>query len=145
MLSHHKTAEHTGYALIDRDLMRLYSRPQDVERVRQRKMDEFDAYLLLQRRRIEELEVKLERVQQQAANIERQGKDVPADMREEVAETQLAIRASEENMRTRQKEMDVQNKEFAKQQERMRILQVYKPGTLPEDVDYKRINQQLGY
>ena len=43
----------------DMDLLRLYAKPEDVERARQRKADEIESYIQLQRRRITDLEDKL--------------------------------------------------------------------------------------
>jgi len=128
----------------DMDLLRLYAKPEDVERARSRKADEIESYIQLQRRRIADLEVKLEQSQGDAANIERRGVEVPADLRLEIAQLQNRIRESHENIKARQQEMIDSTKEFSTQYERVRILQVYKPGTLDEDVDFERVDRELG-
>lgn len=128
----------------DLDLLRLYAKPEDVERARQRKADEIESYVQLQRRRIADLEVKLEQSQGDAANIERRGIEVPADLRLEIAQLQNRIRESHSNIKSRQREMINSTKEFSLQYERVRVLQVYKPGTLDEDVDLDHVDQQLG-
>lgn len=125
----------------DMNLLRLYAAPEDVERARQRKADEVDSYIQLQRRRIADLQAKLEKSQGQAANIERRGRDVPADMRLEIVELQNAIRDSEKNIDDRQQEIITATREFADQYERVRILQVYPPGTLDADVDLDKVDQ----
>ena len=123
--------------------MRLYAKPSDVERARQRKADEIDSYIQLQRRRIVDLEQKLEKSQAQAANIERRGQEVPADMRLEIVQLQNGIRDSEGNIKARQQEMKDSTRDFAEQYERVRILQVYPAGTLDADVDLDKVDREL--
>lgn len=125
----------------DQDLLRLYARPEDVERARQRKADEIDSYVQLQRRRIADLEEKLGKSQGQAANIERRGQEVPADLRLEIVQLQNAVRDSEKNIVDRQQEMGEITREFADEYERVRILQVYPAGTLDEDVDLDKVDK----
>ncbi|MFC3680516.1 hypothetical protein [Bacterioplanoides pacificum] len=127
----------------DLDLLRLYAKPKDVERARKRKADEIDSYVQLQRRRIGDLEKKLEESQGDAANIERRGLEVPADLRLEIAQLQNRIRDSHQNIRNRQQEMIDSTKEFSRHYERVRILQVYKPGTLDQDVDLDKVDREL--
>lgn len=127
----------------DQDLLRLYARPADVERARQRKADDINSYIQLQRRRIVDLEMQLEKAQQQAANFERRGQDVPSDLRLEVVELQNGIRDSDTNIRQRQQEMADVTRDFAGQYERVRVLQVYPAGTLDEDVDLDKVDQVL--
>ena len=119
----------------DQRLLRLYSEPSDVERARQRKIDEIDAFVSLQRRRILDLEAKLELVQGQAANYERGGIEVPADLRLEVAQLQSGIRDSHATIAQRKKDMIEVTKQYAAEYKRMRVLQAYPLGTLAEDVD----------
>lgn len=125
----------------DMDLLRLYARPEDVERARQRKADEIESYIQLQHRRIADLEEKLEQAQGRAANFERRGQEVPADMRLEIVQLQNGIRDAQENIRGRQREKVDMTRQLADQYERVRILQVYPPGTLDEDVDLDKVDQ----
>lgn len=127
----------------DATLLRLYSRPEDVERARQRKMLELDSYIQLQRRNISDLGQKLEDEQNRAANIERTGHEVPADVRTNIVQLQNGIADSERNIGQRQKIMDELTQEMAQQYERVRILQVYKPGVLSEDVDLEHVDRTL--
>ena len=128
----------------DMDLLRLYAKPEDVERARKRKADEIESYIQLQRRRIADLEIKLEQSQGDAANIERRGVEVPVDLRLEIAQLQNRIRESHDNIKSRQQEMIDSTKAFSAQYERVRILQVYNPGTLEDEVDLDRVDQKLG-
>ena len=127
----------------DMRLLRLYASPNDVERARQRRADEVSSYIGLQRRRITELEEKLSRAETQAANIERKGQEVPADLREEIAVLQGAIRDSQNTIKDRQQEMIRITQEYASEFERLRVLQIYPPGTLERDVDYDRVDKAL--
>ncbi|WP_430460898.1 hypothetical protein ACQUQU_16985 [Thalassolituus sp. LLYu03] len=127
----------------DMNLLRLYAKPKDVERARQRKADEIESYIQLQRRRITDLEEKLEKSQAQAANIERKGLEVPADIRLEIVQLQNGIRDSEDNIRNRQQELGEVTRQYADQYERVRILQVYQPGVLDDEVDLDKVDQVL--
>lgn len=119
----------------DADLKRLYAQPGDVDRAQTRKADEIGSYIELQFRRISDLEEKLAKAQEKAANVERRGQEVPADMRLEIVQLENGIRDAQKNIDMRRKELDDSKIQFQKQRERLRILQVYELGTLPEDVD----------
>ena len=124
-------------------LLHLYAHPSDVERARTRKALELDSYIQLQRRNIDDLVLKLEAEQKRAANIERNGRDVPADMRANIIQLQNGIKDSERNISQRQQLMNELTQEMAQQYERVRILQVYKPGVLPSEVDYDHVDRVL--
>ncbi len=128
----------------DLELLRLYAKPEDVERARQRRVDELEAFVSLERRRITDLEEKLNAAQGRAANVERVGREVPADMRLEVVNLQNRIDEIRKTIDSRRQEMIQNTKQYADQYERMRVLQVYKPGTLDDEVDYDRVDQALG-
>jgi hypothetical protein len=56
-------------------------------------------------------------------------------MRLEIVQLENGIRDAQKNIDMRRKELDDSKIQFQKQRERLRILQVYELGTLPEDVD----------
>lgn len=118
----------------DLALLRVYSKPADVERARQRKVDNIDGYISLQQRRIVDLTEKLERAQGRAANQERAGLDVPVEMRLEIAKLQKQIRESHSNVKIRKKEKIESTKRFAEEYARMQVLLKYPPGTLESDI-----------
>lgn len=118
----------------DQALLRVYSKPSDVERARQRKIDNIDGSIGLQQRRIVNLTETLERAQSRAANHERSGRDVPASMRLEIAQLQNQIRESHENIKVRKAEKIESTKEFAEEYFRMQILMKYPPGTLESEI-----------
>jgi len=118
----------------DQALLRVYSNPSDVERARQRKIDNIDGYIGLQQRRIVNLTETLERAQSRAANHERSGRDVPVSMRLEIAQLQSQIRESHENIKARKVEKIESTKAFAEEYFRMQILMKYPPGTLESEI-----------
>lgn len=118
----------------DQALLRVYSKPRDVERARQRKVDNIDGYISLQQRRIVDFSEKLERAQGRAANQERAGLEVPVEMRLEIAQLQKQIRESHSNVNLRKKEKIESTKVFAEEYARMQTLLKYPPGTLESDI-----------
>jgi hypothetical protein len=114
----------------DQALLRVYSKPADVERARQRSVDAMDGYVGLQQRRILDFTDKLERAQGRAANQERAGSGVPVEMRFEIAQLQKQIRESHANIKIRKTEKVESTKRFASEYARMLILLKYPPGTL---------------
>ena len=118
----------------DQALLRVYSKPADVERARQRNIDNIDGYISLQQRRIVDLTEKLERAQGRAANQERAGQEVPVDMRLEIAKLQNQIRESHTNVKIRKAEKNESTKGYADDYARMQILLKYPPGTLESEI-----------
>ena len=118
----------------DRALLRIYSKPADVERARQRSIDDIDGYIGLQQRRIVNLTDKLERAQGRAANQERAGLDVPVDMRFEIAQLQKQIRETHANIEIRQAQKIESTNMFTHDYSRMLILLKYPPGTLDSEI-----------
>ncbi|MFT4777388.1 MAG: hypothetical protein ACI9B7_001769 [Oleispira sp.] len=118
----------------DRALLRIYSKPADVERARQRSVDDIDGYIGLQQRRIVNLTDKLERAQGRAANQERAGLDVPVDMRFAIAQLQKQIRETHANIEIRQAQKIESTKMFTNDYSRMLILLKYPPGTLESEI-----------
>ena len=118
----------------DQALLRVYSKPADLERARKRKVGNIDGYISLQQRRIVDLTEKLERAQARAANYERSGQEIPVDMRLEIAQLQNQIRESHSNIKTRNMEKVESTKVYAEEYSRMQILLKYPPGTLESDI-----------
>lgn len=122
----------------DMALLRLYSKPADVDRARKRKIENIDGYISLQQRRILDLTETLEKAQGSAANLERGGDEIPVELRLEIAQLQNQIRESHETIRQRKEEKKADTEMYADQLLRMHILMKYPPGTLesdlPEDV-----------
>jgi hypothetical protein len=118
----------------DQSLLRVYSKPADVERARQRSVENITDYISLQQRRVIDLTEKLERAQGRAANQERAGQEVPVTMRLEIAQLQNQIRESHANIKLRKIEKTERTQAYAKDYERMSILLEYPPGTLESEI-----------
>jgi len=127
----------------DQALLRVYSKPADVERARQRKVDNIDGYISLQQRRIVDLTEKLERAQGRAANQERSGMEIPVDMRLEIAQLQNQIRESHANIKVRKTEKIESTKVFADEYARMQVLLKYPPGTLESDIPLEQEDSEI--
>ena len=118
----------------DMALLRLYSAPEDVQRSRQRKIDDIDGYIGLQKRRITSLIAKLEKAQARAAQQERSGRGIPVELRLEIAKLQTQIRESHDNITRREEEKIVSTKKYAQDYQRLTILETHSIGVLEEDV-----------
>lgn len=118
----------------DQALLRVYSKPEDIERARQRKVGNINGYISLQQRRIADLTEKLEKAQSRAANYERSGQEIPVDLRLEIAQLQNQIRETHENIKSRNVEKIESTKVYAEEYSRMQILLRYPPGTLESDI-----------
>ena len=127
----------------DQALLRVYSKPADVERARLRKTGNIDGYISLQQRRIVDLTEKLERAQGRAANQERAGQEVPVDMRLEIAQLQNQIRESHANIKTRKAEKIDSTKGYADDYARMQILLKYPPGTLDSEIPWEDDEEEI--
>lgn len=128
---------------LDQTLLKLYSQPKDVTRVHLHRSEETESYIQLQGRRIEELDGKLQKAQSQAANFERRSQEIPADLKTEIKELRAAIQASNNNISERKEELLQLDETMQAQYQRMRILQVYDVGTLPEEVDQQLVENKL--
>lgn len=124
----------------DQGLLRIYSKPEDVERARKRKVDNINGYIGLQQRRITDLTEKLEKAQARAANYERSGQEIPVDMRLEIAQLQNQIRESHSNIKIRNTEKVESTKVYAEEYSRMLLLLKYPPGTLESDIPLDVLN-----
>lgn len=118
----------------DLTLLRVYSQPSDIERARQRKVDEIDDAISLGRHRIIDLTDKLERAQGRAANEERSGFPVPDSMKLEISQLQYQIREIHIGIKTQQSEKIASTKIFAADYVRLQFLQKYPPGTLESEI-----------
>lgn len=128
----------------DTAMLRLYAGLLDIERARQSKLDEIETKTQELRNRVTNIEKNLESAQSQAATFERRGQDIPADLRLEVVNLQNQIRDYEQSIRASKQSLLSTQQEFNQLRLRFRILQVYPPGTLTEDVDFEQLDKVLG-
>lgn len=123
----------------DRDLLRLFATVDDVDRALTRKSEEVLTHIELQKRRIVDVQGKLESAQQVAANIERRGQAVSPDLKLEIEQYQQAIQDNELGIEQRYKSLKALEDEYAAFRYRVNVLTVYPLGTLSEDVDPARL------
>lgn len=128
----------------DAKLLRLYAKPEDVRRAQKRKADEVNNYIRLEQRRIDDTKKKLEDAQQHAQNIKAGNGNISKGLQDEITQLESALRDGQRSMQARQQEMADNQLQFDRDYQRVRILQVYEPGVLVEDVDFKRIEKALG-
>lgn len=123
----------------DKDLQRLYASVDDVDRALKRKSEEVLTHIELQKRRVVDIQEKLESAQQVAANIERRGQVVSPELKAEIAQYQQAIKDTEQGIVEREKALNVLKKEYADVRYRVHVLTVYPAGTLPDEIDPSRL------
>lgn len=121
--------------IADRDLLRLYAKPSDVNVAEVRKMEEIQSLVKLQERRIEGLEQRLAIEQEKAANIERRGRSVPKTLQSSIKRIKERMLSGREKIVDYKEDMKTAEKEFAKILKRVTILQRYPIGTLEEDIE----------
>lgn len=87
----------------DEALLRFYSTPQDVERVRQRKLQEFQNFIDIQKANTLANRKRLAALQSEAAELERNGQTVPESilqtlntLEQKIRDAQLAIQRKQE-------------------------------------------------
>ncbi|WP_221793744.1 hypothetical protein [Oceanobacter mangrovi] len=125
----------------DGKLLRLYERPRDVERARKRKTDEINTYIGLLQRRQDELDEKRRLAEADAKRISDGGRPIPDDIKKEIHDVDKALEDLHRDIEDRKAEFSRITREYAEQYERVRVLQLYPPGTLDDEVDYKRVDQ----
>lgn len=118
----------------DKELLRLYSSLEEIEKARERKIVDIENYISLVNKRIQSLTEQLDKAEQKAANLERNGREVPVEIRLEIAQLQSQIRDSNASITDRQSEKQKVTNEFAKTYARYDILQKHPIGSLPDEI-----------
>lgn len=103
----------------DTRLLRRYSTLEDIEKAKQRKIEDFEASLSILRGNVASIEAQIEEMQGRAANIERQGGKVPDNILEsldtlkaEREETQALIDKRLENQAAMEEQFDQDMERF---------------------------------
>lgn len=128
----------------DKKLLLLYPNKERVEHIKKRRIDDVYYKIGAEKLSISNNRKVLDKIQSKITRLEKQDKAVPAEDWVEVVKMQKSIRDSEERIQNHDKEIANINKEFAQIAKRVRILQLYPAGTLEEDVDFERIERELG-
>ncbi len=119
----------------DMDILRQYASSADIERALQRKLDDAQSQITQQELLQQDLRNKLEQQQERAAGYERNGQAVPDSLRVDIERLQIGLKDIEQGIARRQEGIATLKQEFDQLFYRFRVLKVYKPGILPENVD----------
>ena len=88
----------------DETLLRYYSSPKDVERIRARKLEEFDNFIAIQEGNIISYRKKIASLQRQAADLERGGRKVSTEILQTIATLESKLREAEETIENKKAE-----------------------------------------
>lgn len=106
----------------DQALLRFYSSVEDVERVRDRKLTEFDNFIEIQKANILSYKKRVAKLQSQAADLERMNRPVPKDILKNLATLEQKIGDAEEAIVIKGKERDQVAQAYAADIERLSYL-----------------------
>lgn len=106
----------------DQALLRFYSSVEDVERVRDRKLTEFDNFIEIQKANILSYKKRVAKLQSQAADLERMNRPVPKDILKNLATLEQKIGDAEEAIVVKSKEKDQVAQAYAADIERLSYL-----------------------
>lgn len=118
----------------DQSLLKIYSRPLDVERARNRKISALEGDLDNLIKRTLDLEKKLERIHEKVLIREQSGEPVSEKTYLHIAKLQSIVRGSYDKISKKEIEKKDVIEAFENDQKRMIILQKYPPGTLESDI-----------
>lgn len=106
----------------DEALLRFYSSVEDVERVRERKLIEFDNFIGIQRANIISYKKKVANLQAQAANLERTNRKIPKDILDTLETLEEKIGDAEEAIELKKKEKEQVRQAFQEDIKRLSHL-----------------------
>lgn len=108
--------------LRDKKLLSIFSKPEDAERARDRKLEAIDGYIGLTKGNILKLKGDYGQLQERAAQIERGGKEVPDHLLDNMASLQRQVRLSEESIVEKEQEKNVIRQAYQKDIDRLHFL-----------------------
>lgn len=106
----------------DKKLLTIFSKPEDAERARDRKMEALDVYINVTRGNIIKLQGDFDNAQSQAAQRERAGQEVPEYLVQNMDSLRRQIEQAEASIVEKEQEKEVIRAEYAKDIERLRVL-----------------------
>lgn len=114
----------------DKQLLRLYSRPQDAELARNRQIDALQVRIDFANGQVTRLRQSRATEAQKAAVFERKGKPVPADLKASIDQYDKQIQTAQTEMQTRKAEQDKVRADFTPVIQRLQEL-TGKPASAP--------------
>ncbi len=106
----------------DETLLRYYSSPADVERIRARKLEEFDNFISMQGGNIISFRKKIASLQSQAADLERGKRKIPTEILETIATLESKLREAEETIERKKTEKQKTYMAFEEDIQRLKYL-----------------------
>ncbi len=106
----------------DQSLLRLYSRPEDVIRARDTKLNSINGFIETSRGNIERLEEQKRTIESALADIERAGGTISKDSLDRIRTIENRIRQTESEIESKQSEMGELRTSFATDLKRVREL-----------------------
>lgn len=114
----------------DKQMLRLYSSPQDAERMRDRQLNGLQANIDSSTNSLASLRSRRAEAAQRAATLERTGKPVPTDIKETIATYDRQIQATQKEIDARKAEQEKVRAEYEPVIRRLEIL-TGKPASKP--------------
>ncbi len=114
----------------DETLLRYYSSPADVERIRARKLEEFDNFISMQEGNIISFRKKIASLQSQAADLERGKRKIPTEILETITTLESKLREAEETIE--RKKIEKQKTYMAFEEDIQRLKYLVKGSPEPE-------------
>ena len=106
----------------DEALLRYYSSPADVERIRTRKLEEFDNFISMQEGNILSFRKKIASLQSQAADLERGKRKIPTEILETITTLESKLRDAEETIERKKTEKQKTYMAFEEDIQRLKYL-----------------------
>ena len=106
----------------DANLLRLYSRPEDVIRARDVKLESIDGFISMTRSNLARLENQKRRVEAEAADVERTGGSVLQATLDRIGNIEQRIQQTEKQIQQKLSEKEILRGEYAVDLERVREL-----------------------
>lgn len=123
----------------DMDILRQYTSATDISRSLKRKVEDMRSQIAQQELLQQDLKNKLEQQQERAAGYERKGREVPDSLRVDIERLQTGLADIDAGIARREASIKALEDDYEQLFFRFRVLHVYPPGTLEEDVDPQRL------
>ena len=127
----------------DMDILRQYASAADITRSLKRKVDDMRSQIAQQMLLQQDLRNKLEQQQGRAAGHERNGRDVPDSLRVDIERLQAGLADIDAGIARREASITALEQDYEQLYFRFRVLHVYEPGTLEEEVDPQRLPEDV--
>ena len=106
----------------DEYLLRVYSKPEEAARARDRRLQELEGVIGLKRGNMQVIMSQIKDIERQAADIERAGRSVPEDMHVQIKRLNTHVNDLEQEIAQGQKDMQAVERDFARKIERLHYL-----------------------